>query len=291
MKGRPLQITAVDALNRLMDSAALKNAPPISYDKDDASFGQTGGPRIHPNAMWETLGQVQAHTEIGGDPGTLLGIFSQTVNLYSELTGILPSRLGAQTVSHTTAFAKDAELQRGAVRTVDYVNSAGQEPITRWLDMAYQIGLKSFKGDSTMSFYIDSYGGFVEIGRKDLPDQAVFQWFGSGGPAEQQQKIENRIQGLTLASDLEQTGIALEEPAFINRPAAAKQILRQSGWTDISSVVNETEPQVIPEQLPLALPAPEAVPQAIPQAVVPQEASPAISPEEAAALQAIQNAA
>src|SRR5581483_907217 len=35
MKGRPVQMAATDALNRLMVSSALKNSPPIGYDKNN----------------------------------------------------------------------------------------------------------------------------------------------------------------------------------------------------------------------------------------------------------------
>ncbi len=126
MKGRPVQMLATDAANRLLDSAMLKIAPPVGYDRSDAVFAQAGGPEIYPFAQWGTMDGVKVHAEVGGDPTALANMLTQALNLYAELTGILPSRLGAQTVSHTTAYAKDAELQRGAVRTVNYVNSTGQ---------------------------------------------------------------------------------------------------------------------------------------------------------------------
>jgi hypothetical protein len=51
MKGRPIQMLATDAANRLLDSAMLKNAPPVGYDRSDACICQKrGGPVIEPFA-------------------------------------------------------------------------------------------------------------------------------------------------------------------------------------------------------------------------------------------------
>lgn len=238
MKGRPIQIMAVDALNRLMDAAALQNGPPVSYDKNDVNFSAQGGPEIFPYAQWPSNDPngIKAHVDIGGDPSTMLNVFQQAVNLYAELTGVLPARLGAQTVSHTTAFAKDAELQRGAVRTVDYVRASGAGPITRWLDMAYQMGRNSLGSNETIKFFIDAYGGFVEIGKDALPENASFEWFGSGGPAEEQQKQQGRLNSLKLALEIDQLAQARGEPPTIVLSDASRQVLREGGWTDIDSI-------------------------------------------------------
>lgn len=254
MKGRPVQIAAVDALNRLMDAAALRNAPPVAFDKDDTTFGATGGPRIHPNALWETLGEIRVYSEIGGEPAAMSSTLSLFINLYSELTGVLPARLGAQTVSHTTAFAKDAELQRGAVRTVDFVQSSGDGPFIRMLDMMYQMGLSSFKKNETMSFYIESYGGYVQIGKEHLPKRANFEWFGAGGPAEQAQKEARRLESLQTAIQIDQIKIQQGEEATLDLAAAQRQTLIQGGWTDVDTLI-KTEPT----QAELPLPNPGVV--------------------------------
>lgn len=238
MKGRPVQMTATHALNRLLDSAMLKNCPPVSYDRTDTFFAQMGGPAIFPGALWQSTdpGAIKAHVELGGDPGTLSAALSMAINLYAELTGVLPSRLGAQTVSHTTAFAKDAELQRGAVRTVDYVRQSGQGPLTRWLDMAYRMGRDAI-GQKGVSFFIAAYGGFVELTKDQLPENATFEWFGSGGPAEEQQKRQMRIQSLTAAMQMEQIGVQMGKQPRLDVDAAMAQTLREGGWTDIDAVL------------------------------------------------------
>lgn len=240
MKGRPVQIMATDALNRLMDSAALKNAPPTGYDRNDMMFAQEGGPAIYPYAQWRTTDQVVVHDKVGGDPAALSSTLSLAINLYAELTGILPARLGAQTVSHTTAFAKDAELTRGAVRTVDYVRQVGHGAVTRWLDMAYQIGRDALKSD--ISFYIDAYGGFVKIDKDALPEKAAFEWFGSGGPSEEQAKQQAKMTSLQMALQMDQVNVALGAPPTVDIPAAIRQTLREGKWDDVDTLTRAAEP-------------------------------------------------
>lgn len=259
LKGRPVQMMATDALNRLMDSAALKNAPPVGYGKDDTSFAMSGGPEIYPYAQWQSTDEVKVYSEIGGDPAALASIMASGISLYAELTGVLPSRLGAQTVSHTTAFAKDAELQRGAVRTVDYVNQIGHGPVERWLHMAYTMGRDALKGQDTIQFYIDSYGGWVEINKSYLPEQSTFEWFGAGGPAEKQQKTRDKLTSLQFALQMDTLNMQAmaqsgqrPEPQ-VNISAAIRETLREGGWTDIDLIVNQPRAQTP------ALPAPTAM--------------------------------
>jgi hypothetical protein len=161
---------------------------------------------------------------------------AQFINLYAELTGVLPGRLGAQTVSHTTAFAKDAELQRGAVRTVNYVNCSGQGPMVRWLDMAYQMGRDSLKGKT--SFFIESYGGYVEIGQEHLPESAGFEWLGSGGPKDESQKLQDKVNGLLLAAKLDAINAQTQKPMRIDYNKAIDEVLRESGWLDLDAITN-----------------------------------------------------
>jgi len=256
LKGRPVQMMATDALNRLMDSAALKNAPPVGYGKDDTSFAMTGGPEIYPYAQWQSTDGVKVYAEVGGDPAALASIMTSGISLYAELTGVLPSRLGAQTVSHTTAFAKDAELQRGAVRTVDYVNQVGKGPIERWLHMSYAMARGALSGQQTVQFYIDSYGGWVEISKAHLPDESTFEWFGAGGPAEKQQKTRDRLSSLQFALQMDAVNIQTmaqigQRPdPQINIAAAIRETLREGGWTDIDLIVNPPRAEAPAAALP-----------------------------------------
>lgn len=240
MKGRPVQMMATDALNRLLDSAMLKNAPPVSYDRTDQQFAQQGGPQIYPYALWACSdpNTIKAHTEVGGEPVALAGVLQSAISWYAELTGVLPGRLGAQTNSHTTAFAKDAELQRGSVRTVDYVRQCGNGPMLRWLNMAYRMGRDAIGNRETVTFYIDAYGGYVELAKDHLPEAATFEWFGSGGPAEEMAKRQMRVQSASLALQIDQAGMQVGMKPRINKDALVDQVLREGGWTDVDAIVN-----------------------------------------------------
>lgn len=236
MKGRPIQMAATDALNRLMDAAALKNSPPIGYDRNNAAFTQAGGPEIYPSAQWETNDPVTVYEQIGGDPSALAAVLAQHINLYAELTGVLPARLGAQTVSHTTAYSKQAELQRGATRTVDYVNQCGDGPILQWLDMAYRMGRDAVGKKDDVVFWIDAYGGFVSLEKDQLPEEVTWEWFGAGGPQENQAKIQMRMSALNQALQMDVLGIKMQRPPTLNLPGAIKEVLREGGWTDIDAI-------------------------------------------------------
>lgn len=238
MKGRPVQMMATDALNRLTDSAMLKCLPPVGYDANNVSFAQTGGPEIYPSAQWPTIDPVMVYNQIGGDVGALAGVLSQAINLYAELTGVLPARVGAQTNSHTTAYAKQTELQRGATRTVDYVNSSGHGPVTRWLDMAYRMGRDAMTKNEEMAFYIKEYGGFVSVTKEMMPEDVHWEWFGSGGPAEQQQKSMNKLNSLQLAVKVDQMGLPVGRKPRINLDEAVAEILREGGWVDLEKLIS-----------------------------------------------------
>jgi hypothetical protein len=193
---------------------------------------------IHPGALWGTAdpAALQVFQQVGGDPAALAGMLSLAINMYAELTGVLPARLGAQTVSHTTAFAKDAELQRGAVRTVDYVRQAGSGPLTRWLYMAYDMGREAL-GKEQISFYSDSYGGFIgNIDKAALPEKAAFEWFGAGGPAEEAQKKQMKMASAQQAVQLEMLRLQMGGQPKLDIDALQKQLLRDGGWTDLDTV-------------------------------------------------------
>ncbi len=239
MKGRPVQILATEAANRMLDSAALKIAAPVGWDRNDQVLAGQGGPRIHPYAKWGSNDpqSIKVFTELGGDPSVMGSMMSQAISLYADLVGVLPARLGAQTISHTTAFAKDAELQRGAVRTVNYVNSVGNGAMTKWLDMSYQMGRDSI-GNKKVSFFIPSYGGFVEVTKDQLPERAVFEWLGSGGPQDENQKLQNEVNGILLAAKLDAINAQTGKPMRVDYNKAIDMVLRRSGVTDLDAIVN-----------------------------------------------------
>lgn len=233
VKAMPIQQAAVEALNRLLEWAALNTQPPLGYDADDPYFAQHGGPNVAPGAQWPTTSEVSP-AQIG-DGAALFNLYVGFLSQYADLTGTNAPRLGAQTVSHTTAFAKDVELQRGAARTVDYVDSVLAGPMHRWLQMEYRLGRK-FKGKQTI--FIEEYGGFVEIESKHLPDLVSYEVFGSSGPAEEASKLATQAQAVQLATQIELLKTQLEQQGQgpqgekLDLTAIQKEALRR-GFTDV----------------------------------------------------------
>lgn len=256
MKGRTVQSAATDALNRFLDAAMLKNAPPVGYDPSSPQFAQMGGPEISPYAQWPTIDPVKVYMEVGGDPSALMNAFGHMVNLYAELTGVLPARLGAQTRSHTTAYAKDAEIQRGATRTVDYVNASGHGPITRWLDIAYRLGRSSLSKNQAVAFFIEAYGGFVEVTKDQLPEDVEWEWYGSGGPQEKQQKQQAKMGALNAAVQIEMMRMKMGQKPRLNLDAIQDNTLREGGWTDLDAFIGKPQGAVAGPQAAPGLPGP-----------------------------------
>ena len=236
MKGRPIQAAATFALVKLMEAADLNTEPPIGYDGEDPAFITKGGPRVHPGAKWATTGEIKVYDI--GDPAGMLNVYSGLLQQYSDVTGVNAPRLGAQTVSHTTAFAKEAELNRGQIRTADYVNSSLEGPLTRYLDLAYRVGRKTM-GETT--FFIDNYGGYVTVKRDWMPKDVQFQALGSVGPQEELQKRQERFQAAQQALQIDQLGIQLGNPPKIDTGALIEQIMLQAGWTDLEKFIKEDQ--------------------------------------------------
>lgn len=234
MKGRPIQIAAVDALNRLIMTGALNAQPPVKFDKDNPEFASTGGPLVFPGAQWP---DANVSTEQIGDPSALFNVYIGLLQQYADVTGVNAPRLGAQTNSHTTAYAKEAELSRGTIRTVDYVRSMLDGPLSKWLHMAYQMGREAMKNDT---IYIDAYQGFVDIGKSELPEKVIFEAFGAGGPAEEQAKRQERIQAVASAMQMDQLNVQMGGQPVLDLKSMIEQTLREGGWTDVDRFLQGT---------------------------------------------------
>ena len=246
MKGRPIQIAAVDALNKTMMAAALNVLPPIRWDKDDPELASSGGPQIYPGALWGAATKIDA-IQIG-NPDALMRSYGAFLQQYANVTGVNAPRLGAQTVSHTTAFAKEAEISRGTIRTVDYVRSTLNGPLSKWLSMAYEMGRKELKETSV---YIPAYNGFATITKDSLPENVVFEAHGSGGPAEESAKQQQRLQSLQMALQMHTAAAQMGLDTGFDISRAVDQILREGGWTDIDIFFAEPAPPGAQEgQLP-----------------------------------------
>lgn len=230
IKGWPIQKSAVDALNRMLMAAALNVEPPIGYDRADGYFAANGGPMVYPGAQWGTIGDIKDYKI--GDAGAMTNMYVLLLQQYADVTGVNAPRLGAQTVSHTTAFAKEAELNRGVVRTVDYVQSTLQGPLIQWLDLQYRMGRKSLRN---ATFYVQSYGGFVTVSKDDLPEDVIFEAHGAGGPAEEQAKRQNKLGAIQMAIQIDQLAQAAGQQSGLDLPAIIETVLRDGGWTDVDA--------------------------------------------------------
>ena len=244
IKGRAVQDSAVFALNRLLEVAALNAQPPIGYDEDDFE------PNVFPGARNKKTEDFQV-MEIG-DPVAMSQIYGNFLSQYADVTAVNAPRLGAQTVSHTTAFSKDVELQRGQLRTVDFSNDTLSGPLKRWLDIEYYIGRQNMTGKVT--FFIPQYGGWVDITKSMLPEEVSFDAYGAGGPAEEQQKKAMRFAALNQAVQLDtlkmqqQAQLGQAPVPRLDLDAAIDQILTEGGWTDIDAITRSetvnSQPQV-----------------------------------------------
>jgi len=242
IKGSPINRVAAQTMNRLLESGALKIAPPIGYSKDEPGFAASGGPVVHPYAQWETTDDVKVYDKIGGDPSTFFAIFSGLTQLYADVTGVNPPRLGAQTKSHTTAFAKDVELSQGAVRTVDFVSDSLEGPLTRFLEMEYRFALKHWKKQVV---YIPAWQEFVELRKGHLPDIAIFNALGDATTIEDLQSQQKKLNAIQLALQVDSIAVQLGKEPKLDHGKIIEDILRSGGVQDLSEVTTEESAEAL----------------------------------------------
>jgi hypothetical protein len=121
------------------------------------------------------------------------------------------------------------------------VNQSGSGPITRWLDMSYKMGRNELSKRDTIKFYIEAYGGWVEVDKEHLPEGVSWEWFGAGGPQENQAKMQNRMQALQLALKMDQLNMQIGGKPVVNVAAAIRETLREGGWNDLEAVTNAAQ--------------------------------------------------
>ena len=237
MKGWPIQAAASEALCRLMIGAAMNAMPPVAWDRSDSVLAAQGGPKIHPGATIGSLGNVTAL--VVSNPSALAQVYSQFLMQYSDVTGVNAPRLGAQTISHTTAYAKQTEVMRGEARTVDYVNTVLKAGLTLYLEKAYRIARRNLR-DSRL--YIESYGAWVDnLSAADLPEDVAFRAIGAGGPAEENQKRANKLAAVQLAIQIHQLAQQQGMDDGLDLKAVQYSVLRDGGWTDVEALVRPDE--------------------------------------------------
>lgn len=238
MKGRPVHAATVNALNVLMTASAYNAEPAIRHDADTAQ------PEIFPGAFIESDEPVDV-LQIG-DPSALFAVYAGLNGQYADVTAVNAPRLGAQTVSHTTAFSKDIENQRGQARTVDFVDDTLAGPLSRWLDIEYELGKSSMKGD--VSYMIPQWKMYVTVNKKMLPKEVSFNAHGAGGPAEEAQKKQEKMAVLNQAIQLDtlkmqqQMQLGQQPTPKVDVDAAIENLLSEGGWTDVDAITTGAEP-------------------------------------------------
>lgn len=233
-KGYPVQKAATEAFSRMMQAAILNTEPVCVYDSADAYLAASGGPAIFPGSSVPTSDIGSLKFEKIGDPVALMDTFGRLLQLYADMTGVNQSRLGEQTKSHTTAYAKEAELQRGTVRTLDYTDSQLVSSMTRVLDTQYELA-REIGGDE--SIYIDEYQTFVRMGKELLPENVEFQVTGSNAPNDDKAAEVAKNNAILTAVNLDPVKVQLGgQPMDIEK--IQKELLRTAGIVNAEEYFN-----------------------------------------------------
>lgn len=247
MKGLPIQKMDSLVTSQLMASGQLKIQPPVSYDGDDAYFKSMGGPVVAPQAQWETIGDINVHDEVGGDPSVFFAISQGFKQLYNDVTGGHPARLGAQTKSHTTAFAKDAELSQGAVRTVDYTDDTLLDPMTRLLELEYRMGVRNWRKQLV---YVEAWDTYLELQKSHLPTEITWQALGAGATAEDQARMNQKLSAIQFAMQVDSFAVQLGREPRLDHGKIIDRVLEDAGFQDVTEIVADDNPVPDPAQDP-----------------------------------------
>lgn len=247
IKGHMVQKSASEALNRLLQATILSVEPCLSYPSDDKYTLANNGLIVYPGAQWPTSGEVIVH-EIG-DPSAMLGVYSSFLQQYSDVTGVTPPRLGAQTVSHTTAYAKNQEIQQGAIRTIDFVRDIYPK-MEKWLSLCYHMGRLALQGVDRV--YIDEYKSYVNIGQDLLPEKVCFKVLGAPKPQEDHLKDQNELNAIMTAIQINQVKVQLGLGSPLNFDAIEREVLRRGGIIDVDRFTTVPAGTEIPPAVPQA---------------------------------------
>lgn len=232
----PLQKAVTEGLNRLMQSSILAAEPPVSWNPDDPWLSAQGGPTLAPGAKFPTLGDVKPINVVS--PEKLGNVLSLLLRLYEQIVGVNAPRLGAQTKSHTTAFAKDVEIGRSEIRTVDFARSMMFGFLPNFLQMEYAMTRKALK--KSADIYLPKFDMFVSLDDAALPDECVFDVHGAAGPLEEREAEAKKQQALNLALSIEQQKAQVQPDAPpLDLAELQRTVLADGGWQQLDSVFRQ----------------------------------------------------
>lgn len=229
MKGYAIQKGGSETFNNLMAAVMLNGRPVLRYDQDDAIFSANGGLDVFPGAQIPSMGAIDV-LEIG-DVNSLLAAYRSFREQYAEVTGITAPRMGQQTVSHTTAFAKNSEMQRGTVRTVDFVRSVMGSPMQQFLHLTYEMGKANLKDETPI--FLNKVKMFAKVGKELMPDHVKFEIYGSQAPAEDAARSQAKIAAIQLSMNIDQIKVSMGLGEPLNYEELQKEILREGGIEDV----------------------------------------------------------
>ena len=254
MKGAPIQQALSEGVNRMMMTAALEGEPPVAYDRYDAALAAQGGPDLGPGGMNETENPDSIKQILTLDPTALIAVVQFLNKAYEDVTGVNDPRRGAETKSHTTAFAKDIESARGQVRTESYIEDRERGLMTTMLYKEWKIIKRTMTKPTPI--FVDAKGikGWVVVSAADLPDQIGIVVHGALGPLAERENIEtkqaaftNIIQLVTAAAQLKGAGFDIELPK-LDIEAMSKDIAQDAGINDTERFITKSaEPAQQPQ--------------------------------------------
>ena len=237
MKGASIAAAATRAMKEMMAVAALNAGPIIKYDHYDQTYTATGGPVVHPRAMWSALTNPEV-IEIGS-LSEAREVYLLLLQQYQDQTGITAPRLGQQTKSHQTAFAVDTEVTRGMVRTVDYVRSVMHGALQSFLHMEYEMA-KSLDDEELVN--IPNFDGFIRASGQNLPQIVEFDITGAGTPLEERERKAAEVGAIQTLIQIEPIARQLGSRKPLDIDEARNQIARAGGITDTSALFPDSAP-------------------------------------------------
>lgn len=248
MKGYPIQEAITEAMNRLMAAAALNAQPHILYDNYDAALAAGGGLDVSPGGM---SGVDDVQTSIRdlqiGDPAALLNIYLALNKEYDDVTGVNDPRRGAQTKSHTTAYAVDTEQARGQVRTEDYVVAQQNGPMTQLIHQEYAIIKSIMRTPQSVLVNAGGIEGWVTVSAQDLPERIGIEIHGALGPFDEREKGQMFLAATNAAMQLISTAKQLQMNApELDLGEVVSRLFRQAGENDAGRYIRPSQGITVP---------------------------------------------
>ena len=194
MKGASIQKMAQEAAEAVAIISRLQAQPPVKVSHSDPFFRKNGEYDLSPNAQVDSLVPPEPITI--GDLQASAAVFSQMTRQHEDTVGVPPSRLGAQTKSHQTAYAIETEQSQGQSRTVAFVRAQERGFMTNILQAESEILRKTMK---SQNIFVPDQGAYVVASGKAVAPDLTFNVLGSSTPLEERQKeakMQQTIQSL-----------------------------------------------------------------------------------------------